>query len=962
MLAEEKQYKALEKERKQFASEIAKVSSKLTEKRAALTDFIKNTMLPGIAEREQSSQQELQPRVDNVIAHAQQQLIARIPAPLQPILDQVDWTQYDFSGTFLPKRLVVGAAPYEYDFLRFGKLELNAPIHIPFLDSDYSYTIDQSEHSIDMINALVFRFAVMLPYSSQFTLLDPAKLGQSFPYTKRLPSKRVLEHDVSRVLEEILSDIVRIQNSYLDNNIQRLTDVSEDILGNTKFELIIAKDFPQAYDRRSIELLAKIANTGPKAGKMLVLEQDRQAELPAGLSANELFPNLQSLQKQKGLPRERFDCDNQFDDSVSDKTIDHILDGLARAKPKETKLGISDVIVTDPEQWWQESATELIAAPIGGSGSKKNDINLWFGEKNKQPSSHGMLAAMTGAGKSNLYHAFILSLATRYSPDDLQFYLIDGKQGVEFQSYPELPHARVVSLNTSPQLARSVLEELLEEMNRRNDMFKELGFADFIRYRKAGSPNGKLPRLMLIIDEYQTLFEDDKTGFGSQLMIAIASQSRSAGIHMFVGSQKFVVPGMSQPQAIFSNINLRVAMKMSGEEVTSLQEFGSKGKQLIRGCTETGQVVVSHSGGADEVPCDAGRVAYIDDEQRSQMLASLNEKAQAASGQEYKTILLDGAEQPQLINNEQLRRLTSDFGSKPNDKARKEHANQSQHLGGLEESEWYPIEKPTVFWLGKEMNIHGYAKFILRRRAHEHLLLVGDSTEARIGMLAYMIGQLSITVSEQAFELHILERTIKGSQWHGVLEQANNSLGERKGTISETYAEFEQQLAHVMQELQQRQEMDEEEMMNLPSIFVVINDAQRVKELAKKENSYGMRNHDDEGGQIINTLLEVGSEYGIHLLLNFDSVLSVTKAFDRNDIDQFRHKVALQMSEEDSFRLLKSRDAAKLQMDGKKPIYALYTDQMQNRPNKFMPYCHTDEAELERNLSYLSQACDAWSE
>lgn len=315
MLAEEKQYKALEKERKQFASEIAKVSSKLTEKRAALTDFIKNTMLPGIAEREQSSQQELQPRVDNVIAHAQQQLIARIPAPLQPILDQVDWTQYDFSGTFLPKRLVVGAAPYEYDFLRFGKLELNAPIHIPFLDSDYSYTIDQSEHSIDMINALVFRFAVMLPYSSQFTLLDPAKLGQSFPYTKRLPSKRVLEHDVSRVLEEILSDIVRIQNSYLDNNIQRLTDVSEDILGNTKFELIIAKDFPQAYDRRSIELLAKIANTGPKAGKMLVLEQDRQAELPAGLSANELFPNLQSLQKQKGLPRERFDCDNQFDDS-----------------------------------------------------------------------------------------------------------------------------------------------------------------------------------------------------------------------------------------------------------------------------------------------------------------------------------------------------------------------------------------------------------------------------------------------------------------------------------------------------------------------------------------------------------------------------------------------------------------------------------------------------------------------
>ena len=99
----------------------------------------------------------------------------------------------------------------------------------------------------------------------------------------------MVDNDVSRVLEEILTDIVRIQNSYLDNNTERLVDVDEEILGNAKFELIVAKDFPQAYDRRSIELLAKIANTGPKAGKMVLLDLDSNAELPNGFITKNAF-------------------------------------------------------------------------------------------------------------------------------------------------------------------------------------------------------------------------------------------------------------------------------------------------------------------------------------------------------------------------------------------------------------------------------------------------------------------------------------------------------------------------------------------------------------------------------------------------------------------------------------------------------------------------------------------------
>ena len=919
--------------------------------------YLSQTVLPNTVERTTESIQSDIERAKQTLENMEN-VLSQLPQPLSPWLEDVDWNSYDFDHNYLPRNLIVGMETIEYDLGQLGKHHCNIPKEIPFYASDFCYYIKQSEYSIGMINTFVFRLATMLPYSSQFTLIDPIKMGQSFPYTKRLPFKRMVDNDVSRVLEEILSDIVRIQNSYLDNNTERLVDVDEEILGNAKFELIVAKDFPQAYDRRSIELLAKIASTGPKAGKMVLLDLDTKAELPNGLDFEQLFPETRYVYSNAN--QIVMNLGKHYRDSIdSADTINAILDGLSRAKPKETKLGFSDVIATDPNDWWKESATELISAPIGGSGSRKNDIELWFGERNKQPSSHGMLAAMTGAGKSNLYHAFILSLASRYSPEDLQFYLIDGKQGVEFQSYPKLPHARVVSLNTSPQLARSVLQELLDEMNRRNDMFKELGFSDFISYRKAGSPKGKLPRLMLVIDEYQTLFEDDKTNLGSQLMISIASQSRSAGIHMFVGSQKFVVPGMTQPQATFSNINLRVAMKMSGEEITSLQEFGTKGKQLIRGCTETGQVVISHNGGVDEVPCDTGRVAYIEESQRQQLLEQLVDKWQAQQGESH-TVLLDGSEQPEVVDNIQLNTLFNTYSERPTEDEWIQYANQPQHLGGLNDNEWYPVERPSVFWLGKEMNIHGQAKVVLRRRAHEHMVLVGDSNEARLGMLGYLVAQMPINAVQDQYKLHILDRSIKGSQWYGVMAAANEQALANHATFSETFKDFAGHLEGAVDELNKRRDMDEEEMLAEPSIFIVVNEAQRVKELSKQDNSYGMKVHADNGGAHLATLLEHGSEYGIHLILSFDNVRSVTKAFDRNDVESFRHKIALQMSEEDSFRLLKTRDAAKLQADGKKPIYALHIDQMQNRPTKFKPYCYTQTDALKQNLAHLAQLYAKW--
>ena len=881
----------------------------------------------------------------------------------RPDLTRVNWSKFQFDTQHIPYDLVVGYQPLKLDH---ETIEL--PITVPLMSCDHSYYYEANDHdelesTRGAMHNIIMRLSLLLPYGAQFCLLDPAKMGENFPYIKQLPFKRPLTNEISRTLEEVLEDIKRIKQNYLDNRTRRLIEVDVEIRGNEKFEFIVASNFPKGYDRRAVELLAQIANTGSVAGKYVILQHNKNAELPNGVSMD-LFETMKNIADPTyhtvPISTEKYYMlGNQ---SINDETINTILDGVIKAKPKENKLEFTDVTDINPENWWQGNASHEIRVAIGGTGAKKDDLELWFGESNGlQVCAHGMLGAMTGAGKSNLYHAFILGLACRYSPEELQFYLIDGKQGVEFKCYPALPHAKVVSLNTAPDLSRSVLKELVDEMVRRNELFKRLGFDNFRDYSRSGSPEGKLPRIVLLADEYQTLFEDDRDGLGSDLIEKIATQGRSAGIHMLIGSQRFGASGMQNQQSIFGNIHLRIGMQMSEADVMALQEFGPNGKRLLRACKEAGQVVVNDSAANDDKN-KAGRVTYLSDDLRTDLINQLAEKWKSHQESEalHHAILLDGSGQPKLSENLQLEMLYQLHPQRANEQQWIKFANRSEHLQGLGEQEWYPVEKPACFWLGREMSIHGQARVILRRRPNENLIIVGDSNEARSGMLSYLISQLPINHSKGDFQVHFLERAIKGSPWHGIMSRAIDRCIEGDTQYHEKFSDFQNDLVNIKAEFDNRKSMPEESILSQPSIYIVINEAQRAPELQKQSGRYGVKEHGDVG-EIITELLEDGSEYGIHLIFSFDNVRSINKAFDRSDIDLFKHKIALQMSEDDSFALIKTRHAALLQHSVKIPVYALYANQSQSQPVKFKPYCFNGNEEQSVELTAIANYIDQWS-
>ena len=60
-------------------------------------------------------------------------------------------------------------------------------------------------------------------------------------------------------------------------------------------------------------------------------------------------------------------------------------------------------------------------------------------------------------------HTIVTNMAMWYGPDEVEFYLVDFKKGVEFKAYvtSQLPHARAIAVESDREFGLSVLKRCL---------------------------------------------------------------------------------------------------------------------------------------------------------------------------------------------------------------------------------------------------------------------------------------------------------------------------------------------------------------------------------------------------------------------------------------------------------------------------------------------------------------------
>lgn len=214
-------------------------------------------------------------------------------------------------------------------------------------------------------------------------------------------------------------------------------------------------------------------------------------------------------------------------------------------------------------RWKKNDPTKSLEAPVGVD-TLGEIFKLDLHEKFHGP--HGLVAGMTGSGKSEFIIAYILSLAVNYHPEEVAFVLIDYKGGGMAKSFEHLPHTAGIITNLDGSAIKRSLVSIESELKRRQSVFAEASRQvgesniDIYKYQKLyreGTVAEPLPHLFIISDEFAEL-KTQQPDFMTQLVSA-ARIGRSLGIHLILATQK---PSGVVDDQIWSNSKFRVCLKV----------------------------------------------------------------------------------------------------------------------------------------------------------------------------------------------------------------------------------------------------------------------------------------------------------------------------------------------------------------------------------------------------------------
>ncbi len=413
-------------------------------------------------------------------------------------------------------------------------------------------------------------------------LVDALSLGGIFNLARRLLDKdndfiyqqRILTE--SKETEEALKHLYE----YLKVNLQEKLAGYKDFAHyneEVKDRLPLKALFLSGVDALSKDVLyylEKIMRFGSKNGVLsfVNLESEKNNKSAEDLKRYaEFFKDRTSFERLKYLSVEVIN-----DHGIQSQHMKDFADKIKAyyEKKKAVKRELKDL--QKDEKFWTESSQFKVSVPVGWD---INHTEVCFEIGGAQ--NHTLICGRSGSEKSNFLHVLIQNLAFYYDPDEVQLFLLDYKEGVEFNAYtdPILEHARLVSVASSVGYGMSFLNWLCKEMQKRAELFKQFNVKDLSDYRK----HGEMPRLIVVIDEFQMLFSDSTTKEKEsveQSLNTLLKKGRSYGVHLILATQ--TMRGTDINRSIMAQIANRIALPMDAEDSNSILNNDDAACELVR--------------------------------------------------------------------------------------------------------------------------------------------------------------------------------------------------------------------------------------------------------------------------------------------------------------------------------------------------------------------------------------------
>lgn len=475
----------------------------------------------------------------------------------------------------MPRGLLLGSQQ-----VSFEKFSCLVPHAIPFPFARALVLPEDNAAQRRLTHHLLLRLLSALPPGQlELTLIDPLKWGQSAePFLSLLkveqlvPQQCVLTRsdEIEAALDKLTDDVEGLIQRRFNDKSSNWSEYNANNSENPlRYKVALLFDVPEQLSDKSLWFLERLCENGPRCGVLPIIaidgkrmEERRYEKFRAAMGTStmrldallrgtdagcdglsfayqpEQWPRQDSLNGFISTLAERCAAKARFSKSMPD-----LWTNIAKG---ETTIGGFDI----PIGW--TPALETVSLTLGATASEH----------------HALLAGKTGSGKSNLLHVMIHTLCEKYAPGEVDLYLLDYKESTEFTVYatPSLPHARLVATESDPEYGVTVLRHLADELEKRARIFKTAGVRDFAEYRNASRE--QLPRVLLVIDEFQVLFSDKRqvAEASEQLLSQLLKQGRSFGIHILLATQTLKGINALSIGAIITQLGCRIALACGQED------------------------------------------------------------------------------------------------------------------------------------------------------------------------------------------------------------------------------------------------------------------------------------------------------------------------------------------------------------------------------------------------------------
>ncbi len=463
----------------------------------------------------------------------------------------------------------------------------DVPATVSFVRRDKVAFISEDNLNNKYIMGLILQLVTLHSYADLKLVILTSKNNEDYyNYIERLPHLWSNDYSV-RFFATDLSEAQSISN-FLEREFNRRKAISGDNIYKKELPYyLIITDTIDEY--RNLKILQDVLDCERKLGFSACVFDSKVANVPMecsyfiNYSQNE-GASFASVMQEDDIIHfvPEFLNENEVDISKSLSSLANIpvktaTTILTNLPDKYGFLEMYDVGKVEQlnivNRWKNSNIVNSLAAPIGIDATG-NLINLDLHEKYHGP--HGLVAGMTGSGKSETIITYILSMSINYSPNEVQFVLIDYKGGGLAGAFEnrslgiKLPHLVGTITNLDKAEMKRTLVSIDSEVKRRQSVFNKakeqlnIGTIDIYKYQKLhrdGKLETPISHLFIICDEFAEL-KAQQPDFMDQL-ISIARIGRSLGVHLILATQK---PSGVVDDQIWSNSKFKICCKVQTTE------------------------------------------------------------------------------------------------------------------------------------------------------------------------------------------------------------------------------------------------------------------------------------------------------------------------------------------------------------------------------------------------------------